>query len=202
MAISDPEKESLRFHLGYGNLDFGAYPYTPDGFKELFEQVIQPNITGGAETSATTAIAAGSTVVVTPLAMTSIVANARLVVDVGDDAEIVAVRSVTLTTFSAKFTKAHPVSGYQIALLSGQARLRLLLNQADAAWQAANSMAVGAVAGLKSVDKGDVVWFEGFQVLKDRLTQYKSIVMSLSSLVRVLPRWADECGGSARLEAY
>jgi hypothetical protein len=200
--ISDAEKESLRFHLGYGNLDYGAFPYTPDGFKELFEQVIQPNITGGTDTSATTAVTAGSTATVTPLSMTDITANARLVVDVGDDMEIVTVRAVTVSTFSAKFAKAHPSTGYPISTLSGQSRLRILLAQADTAWQAANGASLGAAAGLKSVDKGDVEWFEGFQVLKDRISHYKSIVMSISSLVRVLPRWADECSGSQLLEAY
>lgn len=199
MAITSSEVESLRFHLGYGNVGVGAYPYTPDGFKELFEQVIGPNLTGDTETSATSSTTAGAVATVTPASMTGIVAYARLVCDVGDDAEIVTVRSVTATTFSARFAKAHAGS-WPIALLGGQARLRLLLGQADTAWQAMQDASVGSTAGLKQVDKGDVEWFQGFQVLKDRLSHYRAIVGEISSLVRVQPAWAG--GGGRVLEAY
>lgn len=200
MAISDSEVESLRFHLGYGNINVGAYPYTPDGFKELFKDVVAPNLTGDVETSSVTPITGGNVATVTPLSMTGIVTNARLVVDVGDDAEIVAVRSVTVTAFSARFAKAHS-AGYPVALLGGQARLRLLLGQADTAWQALQDPSVGSTAGLKQVDKGDVEWFQGFQVLKDRLSHYRSITAQISSLVRV-PMCGEQGRGRQELEAY
>lgn len=201
MAITDSEVESLRFHLGYGNIGLGTSAYSPDGFKELFRDVVAVYLTGDTETTATGAITAGAVATVTPAAMTGIVAYARLVVDVGDDAEIVTVRSVTLTTFSARFSKTH-ATGYPVAVLGGQARLRLLLNQADAAWQAMQDPSVGSTAGLKQVDKGDVEWFQGFQVLKDRLSHYRAIVSQISSLVRVEPIGASSGGGSALLEAY
>lgn len=185
MALSDSEIESLRYHLGYGNIGLGVSMYTPDGFKELFDQIIAPYLTGSTETTATTAVTAGTNVTVTPVSMTSIVPYAKLVVDVGDDVELVMVRSVTATTFTAKFAKAHPTSGYPVAVMGGHARLRLLLNQADNAWQAMQDPSVGATAGLKQVDKGDVEWFQGFQVLKDRLRHYQEIVGQISSLVRV-----------------
>jgi len=187
MALSDSEIESLRYHLGYGNIGLGVSMYTPDGFKELFDQIISPYLTGDTETTATTAITAGASVTVTPASMTGIVPYAKLVVDVGDDVELVMVRSVGVTTFTAKFAKAHPASGYPIALMGGHARLRLLLNQADNAWQAMQDPSVGATAGLKQVDKGDVEWFGGFQVMKDRLRHYQEIVGQIASLVRVEP---------------
>jgi len=203
MAVTDAEIESLRYHLGYGNLGVGGYPYTPDGFLELFRDVIQPNLTGGTETTATTAITAGSTTAVTPASMTGIVVNARLVVDVGDLAEIVPVKSVTLTTFSAVFVSAHPASGYPIALLGGQARLRYLLHRADSAETLSLAADVGLLAGLKQVDKGDVEWFQsgsgGSSVLITRQKAYQQIRRQLSSLVRV--PLADE-GESTVVEAY
>ncbi len=199
MAVTDAEKESLRFHLGYGNIDYGAYPYTPDGFKELFEQVIQPNLTGSTDTSATTVVTAGATVTVTPVSMTDIVARARLVVDVGDDAEIVVVKSVTLTTFTAAFQKAHPASGYPVSLLGGQARLRMMLHQADKAWEALQNGEIGDTAGLKKVD--EVEFYQGRWVEKGKLAQYEIIVSQLSSLVRVQPVRAGN-GCTSSLEAY
>jgi hypothetical protein len=187
MALSTSEVESLRFHLGFGNISVDAYPYTADGFQALFEQVIAPNLTGSTETTATTAITAGTSATVTPASMTGIVPYAKLVVDVGDDVELVVVRTVTATTFSAKFTKAHPAAGYPIALMGGHARLRMLLNQADVAWQAMQDASIGATAGLKQVDKGDVEWFPSFQVLKDRTKHYHSIIDQIGMLVRVTP---------------
>ncbi len=191
MALTSSEIESLRFHLGYGNISVDSWPYSADGFVALFEQVIAPNLTGSTETTATTAITAGTSATVTPVSMTGIVAHAKLVIDVGDDVELVTVRSVTVSTFSAKFTKAHPSSGYPVALMGGHARLRMMLNQADQAWQAMQDASIGATAGLKSVDKSDVVWQDNFQVLKDRERHYQAIVSQIASLVRI-----DPIGGS------
>lgn len=197
MAISDIEVESVRFHLGYGNIGLDASPYTSDGYLTLIRDVLIPNLSTGAETTTSTSVTAGTTASVTPAAMTDIVVNARIVVDVGPDVEIVTVRSVTLTTFSASFARAH-TGTYPLALLSGQSRLRLLLGQADAAWQAMQDPSVGATAGLKQVDKGDVEWFQGFQVLEDRLAHYRAIVSQIASLLRLCPA-EDSCGGGSQI---
>lgn len=197
-SISTAEVESLRTHLGYGSLGIGT-PYTPDGFQELFHDVIAAYLTTGPETEAVFGFNAGDSQV-TPYAMTGIVPYAKLVVDVGADVEIVSVRSVTPTRFVARFARAHSV-GTPIAVMSGTARLRLLLGQADAAWQALQDPSVGATAGLKQVDKGDVEWWAGYRVLKDRLQHYRAIVSQLSSLVRVEPVWPASSTSPA-LEVY
>ncbi len=202
MALSAAEIDALRFHLGYGNISIGAEPYTPDTFLEVFSGVVSPYLSTGTETSATTAVTAGATATVTPVSMTGIVPYAQLVIDVAEQAEIVTVKAVAATTFTAYFTKAHATSGYPIASLMGLGRLRVLLHQADLAWQAMTEQTVGAAAGLKSVDKGDVEWFQGASVLTGRLQHYKSIVLSISSLVRVPPLWHQSHGRSIRLEAY
>lgn len=201
MALSSAEVESLRFVLGYGNIDVGAYPYTPDGFKELFDQVIAPNLTGDTETTASATITAGATATVTPVSMTEIVPHARLIVDVADLAEIVTVRAVTGSTFTALFANAH-TGTYPVAIWAGHARLRYLLHRADQAWIGLQDSSVGDVAGIKQVDKGDIEWFEGFRVLKDRVEHYKTIVWHISSLVRVQPAWAEAQGNSGLLESY
>lgn len=184
MALTTIEVESVRFHLGYGNIGLDASPYTPDGYYTLLQDVLIPNLSTGAQTTTSTTVPGAAVTTVTPAAMTDIVVNARLVVDVGPSVEIVTVRSVTLTTFSAYFARSHSGS-YPIALLSGESRLRMLLNQADAAWQALQDESIGSTAGLKQVDKGDVEWFPGFQVLQDRLAHYKAIVAQIASLLRV-----------------
>jgi len=203
MALTAQEIEQARYHLGYGNLAVGAYPWTPDGFMELFQNVIGPYLTTAAETRATTAIDCASgpaVVVVTPAAMTDIAANVRLVVDVGDEAEVVVVKATTSTTFTARFTVSHTTAGYPIAIESGVARLRLLLHQADRAHAALTGPTVGAQGGVQSVDRGEVVWFGPTAVLASTLSQYRSIVASISSLLRVPP--VSLGAGHGRLEAY
>lgn len=197
MTLSTAEQESLRFHLGYGNLASTSLPYTGDMFWTQVS-IVSSDLSTGTETTATTAITAGSTTTVTPVAMTGITTNTQLVIDVADQAEVVVVQAYTVSNFVAKFAKAHSASGYPIATMSGLARLRLMLWDADAAWRAMTDSSVGANAGLQSVDKGDVVWFSGFRVLRDKLAHWKSIVGALSSLTRIGSNWDDD-GGVVRL---
>lgn len=199
MSLTTSEVQSLRFHLGYGNVTTGAYPYTPDGFYELFRDVIAPNLDTGNDTTGSGTITSGSAGTVTVLSLTGIVARERIVVDVGDDAEIVVVKATGTLTFAAAFAKDHSGS-YPVSTLSGEQRLRMLLNDADKAWQKAQSSAITKTAGLKQLDRGAIEWFHAGAVLHDTMSHYRSIVQSISDLVRVKPRSFYE--GSGRLEAY
>lgn len=199
MALTASEIQSLRFHLGYGNVSQDGRPYTPDGFWEVFEQIISPNLGTGTETTGSTAIVAGSVTTITVASITDIAANARLVVDVGENAEIVAVRSISGSTLTAYFANAHTAS-YPVALLSGTARLRLLIHAADRAWQAAMSGKILSTAGIKQVDKGDVEWFGPGAVRIETAHAYRDIVASISSLVRVQVR--DRRPGRSSLEVF
>jgi hypothetical protein len=194
-ALTAPEVESLRFHLGYGQIGVGGYPYTQDGFYELFHGVIEANLTSGEETSATTVIAAGAATI-TPVSMTGIAVHAQLVVDVGDLAEIVTVKSITVSTFTAVFANAHPASGYPIAVLSGVSRLRMLLHIANKAWGAIQSLDVTTLTagGLKKVDEIEFHPSGATSTtLSGRLDYYRSILALISSLVRV-PVVGEHCG--------
>ena len=130
--------------------------------------------------------------------MTGIVARAQLVIDVADDTEVVSVRSVTPTSFAARFKLAH-ATNTPIAVMSGTARLRMLLHRADQSWAALQDPSVGATSGLASVDKGDVVWQPNFRVLTDRQKHYRAIVAQISTLVRVPVR---ETSGAQTISVY
>ncbi len=197
MPVSDAEIEALRFHLGYGNVGVGALPYTDDGFYSLFTQVIQPNLMGAAETTSTGAIAAGIATV-TPASMVEIVSGARLVVDVGGDAETVVVKAVTLSTFTARFAADH-VAGIPVCVESGITRLRGLLHQANTAFEKLNSPGITQTAGIKQLGQGEIEFFQGNKVLADTRAHYQSIVSQLATLVRVPCAGAR---GRGRLEAY
>lgn len=201
MALSTEEIDDVRRHLGYGNIGLGAEPYTPDGFQAVFDQIVSTYLSTGNETTSSTTITAAAQTTLAVADATGIVAYGKLIVDTGDQAEIVQVKNVSGTDVIAYFAKAH-TGTYPVATDSGKARLRLLLWDADAAWRSMTDGTVGATAGLKQVDKGDVEWFQGFQVLTDRLNHYKSIVMQISSLVRVDPAWQTTRSGRMQLEAY
>lgn len=204
MALTDAEVDALRFHLGYGNISVAARPYTPENFYEVFTTIISPNLSTGTETSATTAITASTTAAVTPVAMTGIAAYGQLVIDTGEEAEVVMVKAVGATTFTAAFTKAHAATGYPIATMSGVARLRLLLHTADRVWQKMQDKSITSTAGLKQLGKGEIEWFGGGTVLRETADHYRSVVRSISDLVRVRSRWdADgDTGRVTRVEAY
>jgi hypothetical protein len=195
-TITASEIDSLKFHTGHGSISVDAEPYI--SYHALFEQIIAPNLTTAPESSSIGGISAGLTNV-TPVSMTGIQSYTRLVVDIGADVECVTVQSVTASTFTARFQRAH-AAGAPIAIMSGTARLRMLLHQADTALEAISDSSVGAAAGLASVDKGDVSWFDRFAVLRDRKAHYHAIVAELASLVRVVQR--NSSSGAQTVAVY
>jgi hypothetical protein len=201
-VLTDAEIEELRWHLGWGNINVGGYPHTPDGYFEAIRDIVAENLTTEAETSATTAVAANAIAVVTPVSMVDIAPNVRLVIDAGDEAEVVVVKAVTATTFTAKFTIAHTSAGYPIAIYSGVARLRILLHRANAAFFTLTGTTITKSAGLKSVGRGAVEWYGPGMQMQAILNHYKAIVAELSSLVRVPVN--DELSGGQphRMETY
>lgn len=201
MALTTAEIEQVRFHLGWGNLSQYTELYSGDGYWFQFSEIVSPYLSTGTETSATTAITAGSTAVVTPLTITGITAMCQLVVDAAEQAEVVTVKVVTATTFTAHFVKAHASSGYPIATMSGLARLRLLLHDAECAHRALTDIGIADTAGLKSVDKQDVVFQDGGSVRRERLAHYHMIQAALSALVRV-PLAPNLSGPTCEIEAY
>jgi hypothetical protein len=174
-------------------------PYTDDGYWSIFDDIVSPYLGTGTETSATTAVTAASTTTVTPTSMTDIAVYGQLVVDVAEQAEVVTVKAADATTFTAYFAKAHASTGYPIATMSGKARIRMLLHEADLAWRSMTDIGVAKTAGLKSVDKQDVVWFEGRRVSRERFEHYRSVSCSISSLVRVPSRYDAYPGRAARM---
>lgn len=184
MALTESEVESLRFFLGWGNLNVRAYPYTRDGWWEALYGVVRENLTEGAETTSSVAIAAPGIVTVTPASMTDIVTHARLVIDVGEDEETITVRSTTPTTFSARFALAH-AADYSIAVESGVTRCRQLLTKAYSVLSVLVGTKITSSAGLKMVGQGEVEWFGPTAVLTSTGSQLDAIRRQLSSLVRI-----------------
>lgn len=203
-VLTDTEIQSLRAHLGFGNIGPHGAPYTPDGWHEIFSGIISPNLQTATETTSSTVVTAGTSTAITVADATDIVAHAQLVIDVGDDAEIVVVKNVTGLAVTARFAKAHSGT-YPVALMCGLTRLRILLHAADNALSKLLGSSMTANAGIKRVE-GDVEFFEPQGGKPAKLVgtraHYESIVWEISSLVRVEPAWARARGARRTVEAY
>lgn len=205
MALSDSEIQSLRIALGYGAITTGAYPYTPDGFYEVFYGVVAPNLQTAAMTTSVTAVAGIGIATIVVASATDIVARAKLIVDVGPDEETVTVRAVSGTSVSAVFAKTHTAGPYPVAIASGESMLRSLLTAADDARTKLVSTTAIGVAGLKRAE--DIEWYQEGSggvaggIAGAQLRAYHQIIGQISDLVRVKPRWESEraCG---QLETY
>lgn len=199
MSLTASEIESLRLHLGYGNLSVAGVPYTSDGFQSWFSGVIADTLTTATETTSSTACVAGDITVVTVASIGDIVGFSELLVDTGEDAEIVVVKAVAGSTFTARFTKAHATSGYPVMLMCGKARLRMLLNDANLLWRKLTGKDITQTSGIKQLGNGEIEWFEGGAVLRGVSMQYCAVQAQLASLCHMAPKGR---GGSTRLEAY
>lgn len=184
MTLSTSEVESLRFHLGWGNVGIGAKPYTPDGFYEVFNNVVKPYLASDTETTSTTAVTAAGVTTLTLGSVTNISTYTRLVIDTGEDVEVVEARAVSGSTVTAKFALTH-AQPFPVAILSGVMRLRLLLFAADRAWRKEHSSSITAAAGIKQLGKGEIEYFPGGMLLADVSGQYMTIQERISSLVQV-----------------
>jgi hypothetical protein len=201
MALTDSEIQSLRYHLGYGNVGI-ASPYLPDTFLEIFRDVVAPNIEAGTVTSSATATTAGDLATITLVDATDFAAYTRAVIDVGDDQETVVVKAVSGLTITARFANAH-TGTYPVAIESGETRLRSLLGSADAAHAKLTATTAIDSAGLKRAE--DIEWYPDAQVTGGvvgvQLRAYRQIVGQIADLVRVRPRWESARGGG-QMESY
>lgn len=200
MALTSSEIESLRLHLGYGNLSIAGVPYTSDGFQNHFSGVIAEYLTTATETTSVTACTAGAITAITVASIGNIVAFSELLIDTGDDAEIVMVKGVSGSVVTARFAKAHAATGYPVMLMCGKARLRMLLNDANILWRKLTGKEISQSSGIKQLGNGEIEWFDGTSVLKATSQQYQGIVDQLAMLCRISPQ--SSLRQSGKLEAY
>lgn len=178
MALLASELERIRFELGFADLTVGAEPYI--GVAAIFDQVIQPYLRAGATTTSTTAVTAATTptpVAITLASATGFAAFATVVIDVGDRQEVVAVQSLSGAAMTVSLSKAHSGT-YPVTVEGGESMVRYLLDKCRKASEAiADAM---TAAGIKQLDKGDVVFFGGrdgktaLDVAKEAQTYWRS----------------------------
>ena len=201
MALLDSEIARIKAELGYPLLSNSAEPFV--GIVAIFEQVIQPYLTGGASTTSSTAVSAQSEA--TPIALT--VADAtgfaaldRVLIDVDDRREQATIQSISGTTVTLMLRKKHSGT-YPVFVEGGESIIRETLSRiAEVKEKLLKNYGAGA---LKQVDEisfyaaGDGATL--FGVLGENLRFWRN---ELSALLGVPNMWSVKQASNGRLAVY
>ena len=189
MALLDSELARIKWHLGFNLLDVGATPYI--GVAAIFEQVIQPYLSGGATTTCATAVTAASTptpVTLTLASATGFTAMDPVIVDVDSRQERATVQRVNGSTITVILSLAH-TGTYPVTVEGGEAIIRSILGNCDAA-SAAYASAISS-AGIKQLGRGEIEWFGDGAGSSGLLTSTK----------RALTHWRNELASALGMPA-
>lgn len=179
MALNTSEIQRVKAELHFNQLNIGAEPYI--GVTRYFEQIVLPNLNGGALTTSTTATAAQAAP--TPVAITLASATGfslldRVIVDVDDAQEEATVQSIAGAIILVRLQKAHgPAGAYPVTVEGGESLVRQYL--AKLRTIATRIDRFGARAGVKKVDEvelfggahGRASEMNGFRTL-EQMQQY------------------------------
>ena len=157
MALLDSEIRRIRAELGVNILTVDAEPYI--GVTQLFEQVIQQNVTAGAVTTSSTVVTGSGS----PAAVTLTLASAtgfnsgdRVIVDVDSLQESATAQNVTGSTVTLLLSLSHSGT-YPVTVEGGESLIRAKLKYITTLTGQIQTMATAA--GIKSADSGEVEFF-------------------------------------------
>lgn len=201
MALTDSEVARIKAELGYNLLGIGAVPYV--GVTQLFEQVIQPYLTGGVATTSATTVAAATTATPATLTLasaTGFTAGARVVVDVDDREEIVTVQSVSGATLTALFKLPH-TGTYPVILEGGESIVRGILRQIRTV-----QAQIGKATSTAGIQQVDVIHFFGSTNATTQASQLQGLLNfwrdQLASELGVANMWRVRQSASQTLSNY
>ncbi|HEV8248209.1 MAG TPA: hypothetical protein VGP93_20680, partial [Polyangiaceae bacterium] len=154
MALLDSEVARCKAELGYPLIG-QANPYI--GVTLLFEQVIQPYLGAGATTTSSTSVTGdGAPFAIVLSVATGFAAGARVVVDVDGRQEKVTVQSLSGSSLTALFTKAH-TGTYPVTVEGGESLVREKLGEI---WSARVTRGKSQGRGALKAIVGDVEWYD------------------------------------------
>ena len=201
MSLTDEELYRLRYELGFNLMTTSAIPYI--GVTQLFDQVIQPYLASGTNTTSSTAVTAATSATPATLTLasaTGFASLARVVVDVDDREEIVTVQSVSGNTITALFKLAH-TGTYPVILEGAESIIRDILRQIRGVQKQLSSAT--STAGLKRVD---VIEFYGASKSTSQLSMLKDALMhwrdQLASALGVPNLWREKQAASQAVGLY
>jgi len=200
MALLDSEIARIKAELGYNVLSNGAAPWVDT--VAIFEQVIQPNLSGGATTTSTTSVESAAVpepVSITLSSATGFSAGARIVIDVDDRQEIATVRSMSGSAVTVLIQKAHSGT-YPVTVEGPETVVREILTRIREVKE--KLISTHGHGALKSVDevsfhesKGDTA----FDILGASLRWYRE---QLAAVLGISSRWSTASAASGKLSVY
>ena len=201
MALTTAEIQRIKAELGYNLLEIGAVPYV--GITQLFEQVVQPYLATGTNTTSSTAVTAATTATPATLALasaTGFTALARVIVDVDDREEIVTVQAVSGSTITALLKLPHSGT-YPVILEGGESIVRELLRKIRGVQN--QITAATSTAGIKQVD---VIHFFGDTTSTTQTAMLEKLLMrwrdQLAAAIGVANLWRERASSGQVLSLY
>lgn len=201
MSLTDAELYRLRYELGFNMMETSAIPYI--GVTQLFDQVIQPYLATGTNTTSSTSVTAATTATPATLTLasaTGFASLARVVVDVDDREEVVTVQAVSGSTITALFKLAHSGT-YPVILEGGESIVRDILRRIRGVHTQIASAT--STAGIKQVD---VIHFFGDSTSTTQTASLQKLLMhwrdQLSSALGVPNLWRERSSAGQVLSVY
>lgn len=201
MALTDNEVSRIKAELGYNLLSIGAVPYI--GITQLFEQVVQPYLASGVNTTSNTTVTAATSatpVTLTLASATGFASLARVVVDVDDREEVATVQAVSGSTITLLLKLAHSGT-YPVIVEGAESMVREQLRKIRGVQN--QIVDAGGTAGLKRVDViewyGDSVATSQTAALNRMLMRYRD---ELASMLGVANLWRDRAAMGQHLALY
>lgn len=205
MTLNTSEITRVKHELGFNMLLVGAEPYVT--VTRYFEQVAVPNLIAGVDTTSSTSVSAVTSptaVTLTLASGTGILAFDTVVVDVDSAQETVTVQAIVGNSLTVILSKAHSgtypveVEGGVSLVRNYLAKLRRISNRIDL---------FGARAGIKSLDKEDLVFFgaahehSGFRTLRDMQTHFRAELCRMFFGTGSIQQFLGQ-GGGGRVANY
>jgi len=160
MALLESEIQRIKYELGYHLITIQGEPYI--GFTALFEQVIQPYLQEGADTTALSVVGpldGMSTVTIELADGTGFKVGQVVIIDTDDLQERATVRALDTSgpnpIITVRLEKDHDPAGYPVTVEGGLTIIRSLLTDLRAFDQPGSSsfLKLRSRAGVKKVDE-------------------------------------------------
>ena len=159
MALLQSELLRVKAELGYNVLGIGALPYV--GYTALFDSVIAPYLTAGAQTTSSTAVVAASSPTPSTLTLASASGFAEgdiVIVDVDSRQERATIQRLSGTSATVLLSLAHTGSSYPVTVEGGEAMVRDMLRKLQALSGPGGKLeSFAGTAGLKRAE--DIEWY-------------------------------------------
>ena len=186
MPLTDCELNTIKCELGYNLMAVGAEPYI--GVTQIFEQVIQPFLLEGADTTSNTTVTAASTPTFVTLTLadpTGFTVNSKVVIDVDSFQESATIRSISGSDIEVALTGAHSGT-YPVAECGGLTIVRDVLAKIAAAKdQMAENYGAGSLKKVDEIEFYDTGGITRFGALGQNLRYWRNQLASYLGIVNM-----------------